>query len=292
MLNWRETQSELPEIGQIVILSNEMITDFRKWTLGQFLASDNKKEYDFLIDSNKIIKQESVAFWTPFLLEDLGIPEDYKPEELPRYLHAFKELLKSYEQRFLLMANTSQLSGGKLYHLDFYLNGTYSRALSLIEGFRVLLDSKNYMAASHLLRPYLDNFLRLFAAHLVKNPHDFANEVMKGKKVEEFFDKENPKQALKDWYLREKASESYPWINEVYKQTSGYIHFSSKHIYSPIVNVDVESSTIGTYLTKYDSVTVSDLNRIEAVLVMIEISNCILEYAYGWAKTKIGKFDS
>jgi hypothetical protein len=143
------------------------------------------------------------------------------------------------------------------------------------------------MAASHLVRPYLDNFLRLFAAHLVKNPHEFAHEVMKGKKVEEFFDKENQKQALKDWYLREKASESYPWINKVYKTTSGYIHFSAKHIYNPIVNVDLANSTIGTYLTKYDSETVTDLNRIEAVLVMIEISNCILEYAYGWARTKV-----
>ncbi|MCH7413780.1 hypothetical protein MM213_09815 [Belliella sp. R4-6] len=184
------------------------------------------------------------------------------------------------------MAKTSQLSSGKTFHLDFYLNGTYSRALSLIEGFRVLLDSKNYMAASHIIRPYLDNFLRLFASHLVKNPNGFGNEVMKGKKMEEFFDKENPKKTLKDWYLREKASESHPWINEVYKKTSGYIHFSSKHIFNPISKVNKEDGTIGPYLTNYDSETVTDLNRIEAVLVIIEISNCILEYAYGWTRTK------
>lgn len=287
MLNWRENKSEQPEVGQIAILSNDKITDFRKWKLGQFLESDDKTEVGFLIQSNKIIKSESFAFWTPFILKDLGVPAEYKLEDLPRYLNAFKEFLKSYEHRILLMAKTSQLSGGQTFHFDFYLNGTYSRSLSLIEGFIALLDSKNYMAASHLVRPYLDNFLRLFAAHLVKNPNDFANEVMKGKKVEEFFDKGNQKKALKDWYLREKASESYPWINEVYKQTSGYIHFSSKHIFNPISKVDTENSTIGTYLTKYDSETVTDLNRIEAVLVMIEISNCILEYAYGWARTKL-----
>jgi len=146
------------------------------------------------------------------------------------------------------------------------------------------------MVASHLVRPYLDNFLRLSAAWLVKNPHEFANEVMKGKKVEEIFDKENAKQKLKDWYLRNKATESYSLIAEVYNQTSGYIHFSSKHIYNPIVKVDLENATVGTYLTKFDSETVTDLNRIEAVLVMIEISNCILEYAYGWARTKSKKY--
>lgn len=289
MLNWREIKSEYPEIGQVVILSNEKITDFRKWTLGQFLESDDKTERGFLITSNKIVKPEKFLYWTPFLIPDLGVPSDHKNEELSNYLHAFKTLLKSFEHRFLLMADTSQQSGGNIFHLDFYFNGVYSRSLSLLEGFRVLLDSKNFLAASHLVRPYLDNFLRLFAAHLVKNPHEFANEVMKGKKVEEFFDKENEKQALKDWYLRNKASEPYPWITEVYNQTSGYIHFSSKHIYNPIAKVDIQNATVGTNLTKLDSDTVTDLNRIEAVLVMIEISNCILEYAYGWARTKSKK---
>ena len=286
MLNWKESNKEQPEIEQIVILSDGKVTDFRKWTLGRFLENDDKTAYGLLIQSNEIIKPDTFAFWTPFFIKDLGVPGDYNEEELQQYLSAFKHILESYEHRFLLMARTSQLSGGQVFHFDFYLNGTYSRALALIEGFRVLLDSKNYLAASHLVRPYLDNFLRLFAAHLVKNPHEFANEVMKGKKVEEFFDKDNPKQPLRDVYLRKKASESYPWINEIYKQTSGYIHFSSKHIYNPIVKVDSENSTIGTYLTKYDSETVTDLNRIEAVLLMIEISNCILEYAYGWARTK------
>lgn len=286
MLNWREIKTENPEIDQLVILSNGKISDFNKWTLAQFLESDDKSKFGYFIHSEETKDSSPYLYWTPFFVKDLGIPSDYQEEELPRYLFAFIELLKSYEHRILLMAKTSQFSSGKLYHLDFYLNGTYSRALSLIEGFVNLLESRNYMAASHLVRPYLDNFLRLFAAHLVKNPNEFANQAMKGKKVEEFFDKERPKQALKDWYLREKASESYPWINEVYKQTSGYIHFSSKHIFNPITEVDPENSTIGTYLTKYDSESVTDLNRIEAVLVMIEISNCILEYAYGWARTK------
>jgi hypothetical protein len=183
------------------------------------------------------------------------------------------------------MGKTSQLVGGNLYQLDFYFNGIYSRALSLIEGFLVLLSSRNFMAASHLVRPNLDNFLRMFAVWLVKNRHDFAREVLKGTKIDNIKDKDG--QFLKDWYLRNKAAEKYPWINEVYKQTSGYIHFSSKHIYNPIIKVDTENSSIGTFLTKYDSESVTDLNRIEAVLVMIEISNCILEYAYGWAITKI-----
>lgn len=287
MLNWRESKSENPEIGQIVILSNEKITDFRKWTLGQFLENDEKTSFGILITPSKILEPDTFLYWTPFLLPDLGIPSDYKDEEIPNYLKAFKILLKSFEHRYLLMAKTSKVPACNLFHLDYYFDGVYSRALSLLEGFIVLLESRNFMAASHLVRPYLDNFLRLFAAWLVKDPHEFANEVMKGKKVEEFFDKENEKQALKDWYLKNKASESYPWISEVYKQTSGYIHFSSKHIYNSIVEVDEEKGTIGSYLTKYDSKTVTDLNRIEAVLVMIETSNCILEYAYGWARTKM-----
>jgi len=289
MLNWREIKTENPEIDEIVILSNEKISDFNKWTLAQFLESDDKSKFGYFIHSEESGDTSSFLYWTPFLIKDLGIPSDFQEEELPRFLFAFKELLKSYEHRILLMAKTSQFSGGKLYHLDFYLNGTYSRALSLIEGFVVLLESKNYMAASHLIRPYLDSFLRLFAAWLVEDPHYFANEVMKGEKVDKFYDSKNEKQRLQDWYLRDKASEEYPWIKDVYNTTSGYIHFSRKHIYNPIAEVNTNDFTIGSYLSKYDSKTVTDLNRIEAVTVMVEISNCILEYAYGWARTKAKK---
>lgn len=287
MLNWREIKTENPEIDQLVILSNEKITDFNKWTLAQFLESGDKSNFGYFIHSEETKEASLYLYWTPFLLKDLGTPSDFQEDELPRYLFAFKEILRSYEQRFLLMFRTSQLSGKGLFHLDFYLNGTYSRALSLIEGFIVLLESKNYMAASHLVRPYLDSFLRLFAAWLVEDPHYFANEVMKGEKVDIFYDSKNEKQRLQDWYLRDKASEEYPWIKDVYNTTSGYIHFSRKHIFNPIVEVNTNDFTIGSYLSKYDSKTVTDLNRIEAVTVMIEISNCILEYAYGWVRTKM-----
>ena len=289
MLNWREIKTENPEIDQLVILSTEKVTDYKNWTLAHFLESDDKLKFGYFIHSEETKEASPYLYWTPFLLKDLGIPSDYQEEELPRYLFAFKEILRSYEQRFLLMFRISQLSGKGLFHLDFYLNGTYSRALSLIEGFILLLESKNYMAASHLVRPYLDSFLRLFAAWLVKDPHYFANEVMKGEKVDKFYDSKNEKQRLQDWYLRDKASEEYPWIKDVYNTTSGYIHFSRKHIFNTIVEVNTDDFTIGSYLSKYDSKTITDLNRIEAVTVMIEISNCILEYAYGWVRTKSQK---
>ncbi|WP_373494509.1 hypothetical protein [Aquiflexum sp.] len=86
MLNWRDIKSEKPEIGQIVILSDQKITDFRKWTLGQFLENDDKTAYGLLIQSDKIVKPDSFAFWTPFLIKDLGVPGDYKLEELPQYV--------------------------------------------------------------------------------------------------------------------------------------------------------------------------------------------------------------
>ena len=252
--------------------------------LGQFLENDEKTGFGIFINPSKIVKPEAFQFWTPFLLPDLGVPSDYKEEEIPKYLNAFKIILKSYEHRYLLMAKTSKDPGSNLFHLDYYFDGVYSRALSLLEGFIVLLESRNFMAASHLVRPYLDNFLRLFSAWLAKNPHDFITKVMKGTKIDSLKDQDG--QFLKDWYLRNKASEIYPWIKGVYNNTSGYIHFSSKHIYNPIVKVDSENAIVSSYLTKYDSETVTDLNRIEAVTVMIEISNCVLEYAYGWARTK------
>lgn len=75
MLNWREIKSEQPEIGQILIQSDEKITDFRKWTLGQFLENVDKTAYGLLIQSNKIVNPDTFAFWTPFFIKDLGFRE-------------------------------------------------------------------------------------------------------------------------------------------------------------------------------------------------------------------------
>jgi hypothetical protein len=143
-------------------------------------------------------------------------------------------------------------SGNGLYAIDFYISGIISRSLSLIYGFETLILSRNFVAAAHLVRPHLDNFLRLNAVWLTKDPHDFAFKVWKGEQVGNLKDRDG--NLMKDWYLKDKATEHYPWMKNVYDETSGFVHFSNKHIKNATSLVKREDEGIlQTFLGKTDN---------------------------------------
>src|SRR5690606_25835105 len=107
-------------------------------------------------------------------------------------------------------------------------------SLKLIFGFTTLIKDDNFIAASHLVRCHLDNIIRFSATWLVNDPHDFAVKVIDGVEINTLKDKNGA--LMKDWYLRNLLNEEYPWITNVYKQSSGYIHLSSKHVFSTLMH--------------------------------------------------------
>jgi hypothetical protein len=173
-------------------------------------------------------------------------------------------------------------SGEGVYALDFYVTGILNRSLSLLYGYETLLLSSNFVAAAHLVRPYLDSYLRLSSAWLVDDPHDFAKEVWKGVAVRKIRDKDG--KLMSDAYLKSKAVVDFPWMGDVYDETSGFIHFSNKHV-GNATRPGKKELTFTTYIGKTDN-EVSDVSRIEAVACMIEISNAIARLIYGWIETK------
>jgi len=295
MLNWKKMSETQPELGDVVIISNEADKkDRTKWRIGQFLQSDDKSFYGIVVDFDDegkdiAIKSNKVDYWCNLFEGGFKLPSDYKKEDLTIYYQAFRKLILSYEHRFLLMAEVSKMAKRKVYPLDMYLDGIYIRSLSLMNASITLLDSKNYMAAASIVRLHLDNFLRLYASYLVKNPHDFSMEVMGGKPIKKI--KDHDEKFMNDGYLAKKASEKYPWIQQVYDKGCGFVHFSSTHIFSNLKIIDKDERTIETYIGKEDWDNVTDRSRIEVLAVMIEISDCILQLAYGWARKKMQEDD-
>jgi len=86
-------------------------------------------------------------------------------------------------------------------------------------------------------------------------------------------------------YLKEKAAADYPWIADVYEATSGFIHFSRKHIMNATTLSPDNDRSLVTFMGKTDN-KVSVHSKLEAILAMIEISNCIARQVYGWIETK------
>jgi hypothetical protein len=115
-----------------------------------------------------------------------------------------------------------------LTHADFFGMGIGRRALALSSGFRLMIEHRNSLCALPMVRMQLDTALRLYAGFFVTNHQKFCLDVLQGKQIDRL--KSDDGLPMKDRYLVDRVATLNPWIVDVYKFTSGYIHFSNRHI--------------------------------------------------------------
>jgi len=96
---------------------------------------------------------------------------------------AIKVLAEAKEQHIQLGKMMSEAYQGTIYHMDLFVAAVLNRSLYLIDGFSMLVLDRNYISSAPLLRLQLDNALRLHAAWLVDEPHQFVIDVMSGKQI-------------------------------------------------------------------------------------------------------------
>jgi len=192
--------------------------------------------------------------------------------------------LESFETKFFDLAK-KMFEPGKtyIYPLDLMTNAIMDRSLSLIFGFTSQIRSNNYLCAAPLVRLHLDNLLRLYAGYIVKDPHEFAMKVLKGQHVRNMIDQNGNK--MTDKYLVDQLTKEYKWIQNVYKETSGFVHFSNKHIFSSSEITNEKGGILHFSISKEDRF-VSDDSKLEAINCMIEISEILFDFLYGWTYTK------
>jgi len=196
-----------------------------------------------------------------------------KIEQLRHHVNSYKELW--------LM--TAKADGGAIFPVDMLSTAVTHRAMCLVSGFCDLIERKNFICAAALVRLMLDNLLRFYAVWLVDNPHDFATEFLKGKEIRKIKDRNGNK--MTDKYLVDQLSKEYPWLSNTYRETSGYIHLSSKHYFNTVREVHDKERSITTAIGPFDTSITNEV-REEAIDAMLEISNAVMRYLYGWAHTK------
>ncbi|MBX3492143.1 MAG: hypothetical protein KF899_04230 [Parvibaculum sp.] len=106
------------------------------------------------------------------------------------------------------------------------------------------------MVAIALVRLQLDTVLRLYALYWVDNPEDFATLVFSGRQIDRIAASDGS--LMKDKYLIEKLKDKNPWIEDVYKNTSGLIHFSERHMHAAIRLPDDASGEMEFFLGATD----------------------------------------
>jgi hypothetical protein len=113
-------------------------------------------------------------------------------------------------------------------YADLFGIGIGRRALALSSGFRLMVENRNSLCALPIVRMQLDTSLRLYAGFFVSDHQQFSREVFHGAQINRL--KSFDGSIMSDRYLVDEVAKRNPWMVEVYKSTSGYVHFSNRHI--------------------------------------------------------------
>lgn len=155
---------------------------------------------------------------------------------------AEKELLELYRKQISVV--------GPLTYQHFYLFGIARRALSQSNAFRSMIESRNSLVALALVRLQMDTMLRLYALFFVTDPDDFATKVYHGASVNKL--KDDRGQLMSDTCLRDRVASQNAWVPDVYRETSGYIHFSHRHIQAALSLQDKGAGKVELRLGPHD----------------------------------------
>lgn len=197
---------------------------------------------------------------------------------------AIQNLRDSREIHLTLGRTIISAANAAMFPMDIFSIAVLNRSLCLTEAFCDLLEKKNFVVAASLLRLQLDNLIRFQAAWLVDKPHEFATSVLSGQKISELKDRNG--KFMKDFYLVEKLSEKYPQMKEVYRQTSGYIHLSEKHIFNSLGKSKKDLKEPFTMKISSTDEFVTDKDYLETLAAFTAITGILFQYAKGWEVAK------
>jgi hypothetical protein len=173
---------------------------------------------------------------------------------------------------------------GEVFPLDFLVLATIQRSISLAEAISTLVETRNYFAAASLVRLQIDSCLRLRAAWLVSKPHEYASQVLAGTSTRDQKTKDGIR--MTDAYLISTFDSDIPWIKEVYKTTSGFIHLSAQHVTSMAFKND--SNDPSSFMLHFGAETpdLTDDQYNELCSAFVHTTDVLLWIIRGWINTK------
>lgn len=195
---------------------------------------------------------------------------------------SLEKIEKSRESHMLVAKGIVSADNANMYSMDMLVLAALKRSMSVCSGFSVLVRQRNYLCAASLIRFQLDSCMRLYASTLVDDLDAFSQSVMAGEHVRKIKDREGIR--MTDAYLVGKLSVSNPWVSSVYEITSGFIHFSDKHIFSMAFVRDLEGS-MDIFISDSDE-NISDDLFADLCVAFLESTRLLLHFACEWFGVK------
>jgi hypothetical protein len=173
--------------------------------------------------------------------------------------------------------------GTPFFPLDFMAIAAVKRNVSISKALAMMVEAWNMVGARALLRIHIDTSLRFSAAWLVQDPHDFASKVVAGQRIDTMQDRDGKK--LRDAHLVAVRSEDYPWLERVYGNLSGYVHFSGAHIYDTVTDLDDDTLTI-QFLVSESDLKFPEFSWNEVLECSREANGMLAHFLRGYGATK------
>mgnify|MGYP001164803540 CR=1 FL=1 len=196
------------------------------------------------------------------------------------------ENLGKLELEFLNEARSFLKIGGKNGHIhtmDLYTSAIINRSISLMRGFIVLAKENNYISSVPLIRIQLDNCLRLYASTLVTDYNDFFKEYLKGTHIGHLKDANGKK--MTDTHLVTLLNKIFPGVHNLYKNSSGHVHFSNEHTFLSTTIVANKERTIGTSIGYFDFYPID--KKVDFAYNMLKASEILLGLTRSWKDQKL-----
>jgi len=198
-------------------------------------------------------------------------------EELEKLGELRGEVAKTAEE---LMARCN----GEIFPCDALASAALSRAFNLIDGFGLLVKGGNYQCAVGLLRFQLDNVLRLFGVTTCGDAHGIASDVLTGTPLARI--KHDSGQKMHDAYLVELLSERNPWVQDVYRILSGFIHLSDTHFQHMLMqSVQTPDGTRKFHVSDTDNYVPSE-HKVNLVRTFATVTRGVVELVQEWASKR------
>ena len=174
-------------------------------------------------------------------------------------------------------------AGAGLYATDFVVFAAAKRTLSLGRAFLSMIEVPNFGVAAALLRMQLDTVLRFSALARVKNQEDFAMAMLRGDRISKMVSVSGEK--LTDKFLISRLSKTVPWIEDVYRETSGFIHLSDRHIGQTFSGLNDENRTFRFEISAEDVKRPAE-DYVEIARAFEATTNLVISLLTSWLETK------
>jgi len=159
------------------------------------------------------------------------------------------------------------------------------RSLSLVFGYTSLIRSSNFVSAVPLIRMQIDNLLRFRAAFLAPDINEFVASVIEGTEIRDLTDTKGHK--MTDRYLQTQFAAEYPWLENLYRSTSGYVHLSDAHFANAIrAKPGGEQGQIEAYIGPDDKMISPEIYA-QATEDMIRATYELLSFMEAWVRSDV-----